>query len=489
MTKLLLRNARVLDPGRGVDGQLDVAIADGKIAAIAKEHAVEPDTEVLELSGLVVSPGWFDAHMHLYGGLGMRTPDCVGVYAGVTAVLDAGGSGPLTFREFDAVVPEAQHTDVYCYVMMLPYGLHFSNGQRGNLHELTALPLADFTELAAARRDRIVGFKALGFGDFGPGPVQVAKGVAQTAGLPLYLHIGDFMVPPREVTTPRLFDFLEAGDIATHCYTSSYGGYLDAEGRVYPQALAAVRRGVLIDVAMGSFNFAFDVAEKGMAQGLLPDLLTSDIQNNNITGPTYSLANVMSMFLALGFTLPEVVQRVTANPARALGLADRLGSLEVGRDADVTVFAVDEGDWSFADCEGQSRAGRQRLRPVMTFKRGRRFDCDPAVAQQEANWRIVPAIETVPAATAEFDAAQRAFLGRLRQRLVDAPWEGEVLTRVWQEVREEVGVPLRDAARAVVTSLLDPPFSVQVGWLLKKFERGFVLRRLDAIALAPEGKS
>src|SRR2546430_868367 len=140
MAKLLLRNARVLDPGRGVDGQLDVAIADGKIAAIAKQQAIEPDMEVLDLSGLVVSPG---------------------------------------------------------------------------------------------------GFKALGFGDFGPGPIQVAKGVAQTAGLPLYLHIGDFMIPPREVTTPRLFDLLEAGDIATHCYTTSYGGYLDAEGRVYPQALDA----------------------------------------------------------------------------------------------------------------------------------------------------------------------------------------------------------------------------------------------------------
>src|SRR5947208_14915836 len=127
MAKLLLRHARVLDPGRGVDGQLDVAIADGKIAAIAKQQSVEPDTEVLDLSGLVVSPGWFDAHMHLYGGLGMRTPACVGVYAGVTAVLDAGGSGPLTFREFDALVPQAQHTDFYCYVCMLRYALPFPN--------------------------------------------------------------------------------------------------------------------------------------------------------------------------------------------------------------------------------------------------------------------------------------------------------------------------------------------------------------------------
>ncbi|SRR5579884_308860 len=484
MSNLLLRNARVLDPGRGVDGLLDVSIVDGKIAAVEKDLPATPDTEVLDLSGLVVSPGWFDAHLHLYGGLGMRRPDCVGVAAGVTAVLDAGGSGPLTFREFDALVPEDQHTDVFCYVMMLPYGLHFSNGQRGNIKELTALPLADFAELAAARRDRIVGFKALGFGDYGPGPIQVAKGVAKTAGLPLYLHIGDFMVPPREVTTPYLFDLLEAGDIATHCFTSSFGGYLDAEGRVYRQALDAVRRGVVIDVAMGSFNFAFDVAEKGLAQGLIPDLLTSDIQNNNVTGPTYSLANVMSIFLALGFSLPEVIQRVTANPARALGLADRIGSLAPGRAADVTVFAVDEGDWSFADCEGQTRQGRQRLRPVMTFKNGRRFDCDLDAAQQEENWRLRPALDAPPPLTADFDAAQRAYLRRLRQRLDDAAWEGPVLTELCQQVQQEVGLPLRDALRAVCGSLLDPPFSVQAGWLLKRFEREFVLRRLDAVAAA-----
>jgi dihydroorotase len=482
MAHLLLRNARVLDPGRGVDAVLDVSIVDGKIAALETELPAGPDTEVLDLSGLVVSPGWFDAHLHLYGGLGMRRADSVGVSAGVTAVLDAGGSGPLTFGEFDALVPEDQHTDVFCYVMMLPYGLHFSNGQRGNIQELTALPLADFVELAAARRDRIVGFKALGFGDFGPGPIQVAKGVAQTAGLPLYLHIGDFMVPPRQVTTPYLFDLLEPGDIATHCFTSSFGGYLDIDGRVYPQALDAVRRGVLIDVAMGSFNFAFDVAEKGLAQGLVPDLLTSDIQNNNVTGPTYSLSNVMSIFLALGFSLPEVIQRVTANPARALGLADRLGSLEPGRAADVTVFAVDEGDWSFADCEGQTRHGSQRLRPVLTFKNGRRFECDPDVAQQEENWRLKPALEAVPAAASAFGPAQRAYLGRLRQRLDDVAWEGPVLTDLCHEVRQEVGLPLRDALRSVCWSLLDPPFSVQAGWLMKRFEREFVLRRLEAVA-------
>ena len=108
MAHLLLRNARVLDPGRGVDAVLDVSIVDGKIAALEKELPTGPDTEVLDLSGLVVSPGWFDAHLHLYGGLGMRSADCVGVSTGVTAVLDAGGSGPLTFGEFDALVPEPQ---------------------------------------------------------------------------------------------------------------------------------------------------------------------------------------------------------------------------------------------------------------------------------------------------------------------------------------------------------------------------------------------
>lgn len=482
MTAILLRNGRVLDPSQGLDGVQDVLLVNGAVGAIGRDLSAEPGTAVHDLAGLTVSPGWFDAHLHLYGHLGMQNADCVGVSAGATAVLDAGGSGPLTFEEFDSLVDGVNATDVYCYVAMLPWGLHYGVGQRGDVRDLKTFPVAEFVEQAKLHRDRIVGYKALGFGGWGVGPVQIAKGVARTADLPLYLHVGDFMVPPPEITTPRLFDYLESGDIATHCYTSSYGGYLDDEGRVYPTALAAKRRGVLFDVAMGGYNFAFDVAEKGIAQGLLPDILSSDIQNNNVTGPTFSLAHVMSIFLALGFSLSEVVAMVTIKPARALGLADRIGSLAPGRPADVTVFEVEQGDFSFHDCENQKRPGTQRIRPVMTFKHGRHVACDVAGGQRPENWRIKPALSEAPAGAASLTPEQRELLRALRPRLDAVAWDGSAITNLFRSTQAEVGLPLKPAIEAITTSLLEVPWPIQVGWLIGKFAREFVLRRFDQVA-------
>ncbi len=65
MTKILIRGGRVVDPAAGVDADLDVLIADGRIAQIGAQLSETNGAEVVEASGLVVAPGFVDLHTHL----------------------------------------------------------------------------------------------------------------------------------------------------------------------------------------------------------------------------------------------------------------------------------------------------------------------------------------------------------------------------------------------------------------------------------------
>src|SRR5581483_10613744 len=141
---------------------------------------------------------------------------------------------------------------------------------------------------------------------------------------------------------------------------------------------AAEQRGVLFDLGFGNYGFSWEVAEKACAQGLLPHTISSDLQQFNVLGPVGSLAQVMSVCLRLGLSLPEVIARVTDAPARALGLTDRAGSLRAGAPADITVFRLETGRFELGDCFMQKREADRRILPVMAFKAGRRIDCDLA---------------------------------------------------------------------------------------------------------------
>jgi dihydroorotase len=82
---------------------------------------------------------------------------------------------------------------------------------------------------------------------------------------------------------------------------------------------------------------------------------------------------MMTRFLGLGFTLAQVVTMCTANPARAIGAEDRLGSLVVGRQADISVLDLREGDWTVYDSLGAGLEVARAVVPTLTVKRGRVF--------------------------------------------------------------------------------------------------------------------
>jgi len=187
-------------------------------------------------------------------------------------------------------------------------------------------------------------------------------------GAKVMCHIGD---APGEL--PALLDLLRPGDILTHAYSGA-GNNIVQGGKLLPAALEAKKRGVIIDVGHGGGSFDYTVAQPAIEQGLLPDTISSDIHalSGNTPGMPY-LPWVMSKFLNLGFSLEQVVAMATINPARVIARGDRLGTLQAGAPADISILELVEAPVEFVDTRNNRRAGARWLKPVQTVRAGRPF--------------------------------------------------------------------------------------------------------------------
>jgi dihydroorotase len=492
VSALLLKNAHVIDPANGRDGIMDVAIEDGTIL-FAGAGSVPAGAEILDLTGMYLSPGWIDAHVHAYGTLGFADPDSIGIYQGVTTFVEAGGPGVGTLDEFIATMSGRTLTSLYAGVYIRPLGIIGLTFIEDDVRNWLDVPLERWIDTVAEHRDLIRYLKIGAFAKYGPGPLKLAKGLAETLDVPLYCHIGEFAASTGEVGSHDIFRVAEAGDMITHLYNRNLGGVLDDDGRVREVVWEAEQRGVLFDIGFGGYNFSWDVAERAYAQGLVPHLISSDLQQFNVTGPVYSLANVLSVFLRLGMPLRDVIARVTANPARALRLTDRAGSLRAGAPADITVFRLVDEPVTLADCHSVTRTADRAVRPVMTFKNGVRVDADLERCQDEANWFMQIIDERWPAAAHTFSDRQRAFLRVLVPELEGIDWHLEsakqqdirTATRLQGAVhvaKDRTGLNLGEALATVYGSFIEQPFSIQVGLFLLRIERGFALERMREIS-------
>jgi dihydroorotase len=489
---VVLKGAHVIDPGLGIDAVTDVQIAGGRIARVGPGD-VPPGAEAINLAGTYLTPGWIDIHVHAYGTLGFAEPDAVGVYQGVTTFVDAGGPGIGVLDQFMELMSDLK-TSLYAGAFIRPMGLLGLNFIEGNVRTLGDVPVTRWIDFAAQHRDMLRYIKCNAIGDYGPGTLKLTKGLAQILELPLYMHIGEFqMQNPKHLLAPEAFRIAEAGDMITHLYHGNLGRVIDGDGKVLPVVRDAERRGVIFDLGFGGYNFSWDVAEKAFAEGLVPHTISSDLQQFNVVRPVKSLANVMNAMIRLGMNLADVIARVTTNPARALSLTDRAGSLKAGQPADVTVFRVESGEFEIGDCHSQVRKADKQIVPLRTFKRGEPFVADMARGQDESNWFLQIAEDHVPAAAQRLSDRQRGYLAALAERLSEVDWELSSAERldidkalelqdIFHKLRAKQGLPLKDALRAVYACFLDQAFSMQIGLLLLRLERPFALRRLCDVA-------
>ena len=378
MTDLLIKGGQVIDPSQNLGGKLDISVKDGVISQLAPHIDSAETSQVIDASDKVVTPGLIDLHCHVYEAVistGLN-PDLVGVRSGVTTLLDAGSAGCHTFGGFPRyVVPQAK-TRIFCLLNIAGTGL-------ARVPDITArgdIDLDETVRVIQANKPLVQGVKLRAVvpavSTMGIEIVHLAKRAAREGGVRLMVHIGDSDAGDGPTLTRELLPLMEAGDIITHLFNGNPGRILDDGGKVISEILEAQERGVFMDTAYGRRNFSFDVARRALDQGVTPQSISTDVSVPGRKIAVHSMTEMLGRFLALGYSLEEVIRMTTANPAKALGMDDVLGSLEVGRDADITVLEEVTGDWIFRDTFGETLKGAKALVPVVTVKGGQVFSPD-----------------------------------------------------------------------------------------------------------------
>ncbi len=413
---LLLRGGHVICPASKVNGVMDVAIRDGRIAAVQPDILPTSAREVVDLRGRFVLPGLIDTHAHCYkyvsGRFGLDA-DMVGVYSGVTTIIDQGGPSCMTLPGFRHYVAEPAKTRVYAFLSSYLVG-----GLEGhfypNLYSPDCIDVDATVTAANANRDLVRGIKGHaeigGFARWGIKVIQLSAEIGRRTSLPVYVHFGQLWGLPKsgangedaDTIIERVIPLLQPGDILAHPFTRHPGGFVDRQGNVHAVIRAALDRGLKVDVGHGS-HFSYRLARKALDAGIIPDTLGADMHGYNTYVPPpagtsaehpddeahpfagqakFSLTQAMSSMLALGLSIEQVVPMVTTNAAAMVGLADEIGALRPGMAADVSVLSDDRGRFILRDNEKTQVVAERLLQPLFCLRGGRRYDANAPILPQ-----------------------------------------------------------------------------------------------------------
>lgn len=365
----------IIKEGRTLTGEpLEVGIQSGKIVLISSVIN-EPSRSVISAKEAIISAGWIDSHVHCYEKMDLYYdfPDEIGIKKGVTTVIDAGTAGEKNIGDFYQLAQQAK-TNVFALMNISEDGIVHQDeladlskiNQEKNLARLAQFP--KFIVGIKARMSKTV------VGDNGILPLKLAKELQKKAkGIPLMVHIGS--APP---TLDEVLSLLESGDIVTHCYNGKPNGIMDKNEKVKPFVLDAYSRGILFDIGHGTDSFNFKVGKKSVQENFLCQTISTDIYHRNReNGPVFDLATTMEKALYLGISLENILKMVTENPAKNFHLTTK-GVLEVGKDADLTLFKIKNKEKYLIDSNGNEAIVSKEIQPTMTIVGGKVYPVEEA---------------------------------------------------------------------------------------------------------------
>jgi dihydroorotase len=372
---LLLAGGTVLNPATKTNQKLDVGVSAGRVAAIQANLPRSGAKQVLDASGCYVTPGLIDFHVHSYWGVNPYgcNLDALCLATGVTTTMDAGSAGPVNFLGFRKLVCEPSKTRMLGFVALAQHGVLNTPG------ELLDLGFADpegAAETVGNNRDIGVGIKLRlhrkAIGDNSREALRLAIKAGEATKTPVMVHVGDTAIGIDEIA-----DALRPGDVITHCYTPQKPSIIDDHGKLLPLVRKAKERGVIFDVGHAGGHFDYNLVERAMGEGIVPDIISSDL-HGRLAQPGFGvvgdLPTTLTKFLSLGLSIEQIIPRCTINAARAIGWQDRLGSLEVGREADIAVLQIIDDAVRLRDSVGAEKLHQQRIAAKWTIRAGEVFE-------------------------------------------------------------------------------------------------------------------
>ena len=373
--ELLIKNGHVIDPKNGVNAVMDVAVSGGKVASVAANIAPSRAKDVVDASGLYVTPGLIDIHAHVFwgsednaaysNGYSAVQPDDHSFRSGQTTLVDAGGSGWRNFPQFKQQVIDRSKTRVLAFLNSVGSGMKGGPVEQ-NLADmdpkLTAMRVRQF-------KDVIIGIKVAHYNGPEWDPVTRAVAAGTEANVPVMVDFGGH-TPPLALND-LLLKHLRPGDILTHTYAHVSGRtpVVDENGKLQPYIMEARKRGIVFDAGHGGGSFLFRQAVPATKQGFYPDVISTDLHIGSMNSGMKDILNTMSKFLNLGMPLQDVIKANTSRAAEVIKRTD-LGTLSVGAEADIAVLNLRRGKFGFIDVAGAKMLGDQKLECELTVKAG-----------------------------------------------------------------------------------------------------------------------
>ena len=371
---LLLTGGTVLNPATKVNQKLDVGVTGDRVTAIQANLARADAKRVIDVAGCYVTPGLIDFHVHSYWGVNPYgcNLDSLCLATGVTTTMDAGSAGPINLLGFRKLVYEQSKTRMLGFIALAQHGVLNAPG------ELLNLGFADSdgsAQAVADNRDISIGIKVRlhkkAIGENSRDALRLAIKAGAATRTPIMVHVGDTAIGMDEIA-----DTLRPGDIITHCYTPQKPSIIDEQGKLLPEVRAAKERGVIFDVGHAGGHFDFNLVERAMGEGIVPDVISSDL-HGRLSQPGFGvvgdLPTVLTKFLPLGLSFDEIISKCTVDAARVVGWQDRIGSLEVGREADIAVLQILDDPVTLRDSVGGEKLHKQRIAAKWTIRVGEVF--------------------------------------------------------------------------------------------------------------------
>jgi len=374
---ILLKGGHLIDVKNSLDEPMDLGIRDGKIAEVAKNISIKKAKKTIDISGLYVTPGLVDMHVHVFmgnepgayiaDGATSVMPDGFTFRSGVTTVVDAGSSGWRNFPLFKEQTIDKAKTRVLALLNIVGTGMR-SRFEEQDVSDMNTIMTAH--SIKKLYPDILVGIKAAHYwGDFTQ--VDLAVEAGKKAEVPVMVDFGEHD-PPNSIES-LFMEHLRPGDIFTHTYShgpTQRETIVDENGMLKPFIFKAQERGIIFDLGHGGGAFTWRQAVPASQQGFKADVVSTDLHTQSMNAGMKDLSNVLSKFMALGASLPDAISRATWAPAQVIGRPD-LGNLSVGAEADVAVFKLREGDFGFLDVRRLKVKGKKKLETELTLRAGK----------------------------------------------------------------------------------------------------------------------
>lgn len=372
---MLIQNGHLIDAKNGINEVMDIAIKDGKIAAVSSKLNSKQSKKTIDAKGLVISPGLIDIHGHHFHGTEPSSylsnsftalpPDGFTFESGITTVVDVGGAGWRNFNQFKEQTIANSKTRVLSFLNIVGHGMKggaFEQDLSDMDEKLTAI-------VAQQNKDYVVGIKVAHFSGFDWTPVEKAVAAGSRANIPVMVDFGGSQ--PELPLNVLLLEKLRPGDIFTHAYAHVNGRtpVVNESGKLQPYVLDAQKRGIIFDVGHGGGSFVFEQAIPAIQQGFKPNTISTDLHTGSMNGGMKDILNVMSKLLNMDMSIQELVEAATWKPAKVIQRED-LGNLSVGSVADITLLKIESGEFGFIDTQNKKMEGTKKIICELTLREG-----------------------------------------------------------------------------------------------------------------------